>query len=173
MAHSTFVTFIMRTPAHFLSSMRLMRRVTVPLAMACACAVSSAATYPATGSQSFSYANGSVPGAGAWNDGSVLSSTAVGTPPVPVASIQANALRLAADGVPGTTASFKIPELDVGQDISCSTVDLRHTPNRIGILNSRVTMPMGFPVVTSGFCKAHSEVRARGSRTRTARPHRR
>ena len=102
--------------------MRLMGRLMVPLAMAGAGAGSSAANYPATGSQLFTYANGAVPGTGGWNDGSMLSSTAVGTPLVPVASVQANALRLAADGVPGTTASFKIPELDVGLDISALNI---------------------------------------------------
>lgn len=81
-----------------------------------------AGRYPASGSQAFSYPNGAVPGAGAWNDGTSLSGTAVGDPPVLIASVMANALRLAGDGQFGTTAAFKIPDLDVGQDISGVTV---------------------------------------------------
>lgn len=82
-----------------------------------------AGRYPASGTQGFSYANGSVPGVGNWNDGSSLSSTLVGEPPAPVASIQGNSLRLASDGVAGSGAAFKIPDLDPGQDVSAVTVN--------------------------------------------------
>ena len=61
-------------------------------------AVVEAGRYPAVSSQSFAYANGAVPGVGAWNDGTSLTSTAVGDPPVPLASVMGNSLRLAGDG---------------------------------------------------------------------------
>ena len=85
-------------------------------------AVVEAGRYPAVSSQSFAYANGAVPGVGAWNDGTSLTSTAVGDPPVPLASVMGNSLRLAGDGQFGTTAAFKLPDLDSGQDISGLTV---------------------------------------------------
>ena len=88
---------------------------------ACAASVR-AASYPATGSQAFSYTNGAVPGAGTWQDGSALSSTLIGDPPAPAASVQSAALRLTADGFFNTVSSFKIPELDPGQDISGLTI---------------------------------------------------
>lgn len=101
-------------------------RFSLPLAVGLlavlSAATSEAGRYPASGSQAFSYANGSVPGAGSWNDGTSLSSTAVGDPPVPIASIMANSLRLAGDGQFNTTAAFKIPDLDAGQDINGVTV---------------------------------------------------
>lgn len=77
-----------------------------------------AGNYPASGTQNFTYANGSRPGQGSWNDGSWLSSPLVGDPPAPLASVQNNALRLTVDGVFNTTSSFKLPDLDPGQDIS-------------------------------------------------------
>lgn len=85
-------------------------------------ATADAGTYPATGTQNFTYANGSVPGQGSWNDGSALSSSLHGEPPAPVASVQGNALRLTADGVFNTTSSFKLPDVDPGRDISAFTL---------------------------------------------------
>lgn len=84
--------------------------------------VSLAGSYPATGTQNFSYADGARPGVGTWNDGSALSGTVTGDPPEPVASVRGGALRLTADGVPNTVSSFKIPDLDPGQDIGALTV---------------------------------------------------
>ncbi|MDB6071884.1 MAG: Spore coat protein CotH, partial [Verrucomicrobiales bacterium] len=81
-----------------------------------------AAAYPATGNQLFTYADGLVAGSGAWNDGSTLSSTTMGDPPVPVAAIQSSALRLTADGVLNSVSSFKIPEIDPGLDVSALTI---------------------------------------------------
>ncbi|MES2709724.1 MAG: CotH kinase family protein [Verrucomicrobiota bacterium] len=81
-----------------------------------------AASYPATGTQNFTYANGVVTGSGSWNDGSALSGTTMGDPAVPVASAQASALRLTADGVFNSISSFKLPEIDPGQDVSSLTV---------------------------------------------------
>ncbi len=83
----------------------------------------SAGTYPASGTQNFTYANGATPGTGTWNDGSALSSTPAGDPPAPVASVQGNALRLTADGVFNTVTSFKLPEIDPGRDLSALTVN--------------------------------------------------
>lgn len=83
-----------------------------------------AGTYPtAGGTQGFAYTNGTVPGGITWNDGTALNSTLTGTPPVPVASVQSSALRLTANGVPDTITSFKLPEIDVGLDVSALTVN--------------------------------------------------
>ena len=83
-----------------------------------------AGTYPTTGGpQGFTYTNGTVPGGITWNDGTALNSTLTGTPPVPVASVQSNALRLTANGVPDTITSFKLPEIDLGLDVSALTVN--------------------------------------------------
>ena len=81
-----------------------------------------AGTYPLSGTQAFSYANGAVSGTGAWNDGSALSNTPVGDPLNPVGSVQSGALRLTMDGTSGTVASLKLPEIDPGQDLSALTI---------------------------------------------------
>jgi hypothetical protein len=112
------------------SSLALIAAGARPRGMGLALAVLAALTgatlhagrYPALSSQAFSYANGTVAGSGAWNDDTSLSSTFIGDPPVPVASIQTNALRLTRDGQPNTVAAFKIPDLDVGQDVGAVTI---------------------------------------------------
>ncbi len=83
-----------------------------------------AGNYPATGgSQGFGYSNGTLPGGAVWNDGSALSSTLAGTPPAPVASVQSSALRLTTSGIPDVLSSFKLPEIDVGLDVSVFTIN--------------------------------------------------
>ncbi|RYD34532.1 MAG: hypothetical protein EOP86_10760, partial [Verrucomicrobiaceae bacterium] len=84
--------------------------------------VAQSASYPATGSQNFSYADGVVTGSTAWNDGSAVASATPDNPAATVASIQSAALRLTADGVFNSVSSFKLPEIDPGQDISGLTV---------------------------------------------------
>lgn len=98
-------------------------RLTTVLLTVLTAATTQAGRYPpVSGTQAFSFANGSIPGAGTWNDGTSLSSTLVGDPPTPVASVQGNSLRLAGDGLNETTAAYKIHDLDPGQDISGFTV---------------------------------------------------
>ena len=103
-----------------------------------------AATYPATsGSQAFSYVNGSLPGTGTWNDGTALSSTLVGDPQAPVASVQVNALRLAADGVSNTTSSFKIPDMDPGLNIASLAVNFTLKLSATGTAGQGVSLNFG------------------------------
>ncbi len=82
-----------------------------------------AGRYPATGTQGFTFPNGSVPGTGNWQDGSSVAIVSAGDPPASIPSVQGNSLRMAGDGVTGTTSSFKIPDLDPGQDVSGVTIN--------------------------------------------------
>lgn len=70
------------------------------------------------GQQSFTFPNGTVPGQGAWNDGTSLTSTLIGDPPAPSAFVRSNMLHLVSDGVTNTAATLKLPDLDPDQDIS-------------------------------------------------------
>ena len=106
-------------------------------------ATAHAGRYPAAGSQAFSYANGTVAGSGVWNDGTSLSSTLIGDPPVPVASVQGNSLRLAADGQFNTVAAFRIPDLDVGQDIGALTISFSLKAFAAGTAGQGVSVNFG------------------------------
>ena len=103
-----------------------------------------AGTYPAAGgTQGFTYANGSVPGGTAWNDGTALSSTSTGTPPAPVASVQNSMLRLTASGVPDSITSFRLPEIDVGLDVSALTVNFSMKLSATGIAGEGFSVNFG------------------------------
>jgi hypothetical protein len=114
-----------------------------------------AGRYPATGTQAFSYANGSVPGVGAWNDGTSLISTAVGDPPTPIASVMGNALRLTGDGQYDTAAAFKIPDLDGGQDVGAVTVSFSLKIFSSGTAGQGMSVNFGaIPESSGGRCRA-------------------
>ncbi|MBI1841956.1 MAG: CotH kinase family protein [Verrucomicrobia bacterium] len=70
------------------------------------------------GTQGFNYPNNAYPGTNNWNDGTSLSSTTPGYSGPPIASVQAAALRLTADGQFGTVTAFKLPDLDPLQDLA-------------------------------------------------------
>jgi hypothetical protein len=70
------------------------------------------------GPQSFTFANGAVPGTNNWNDGLVLESTFIESLGAPTASVLTNTLRLTRDGYTNTSVALKLPDLDIGQDIS-------------------------------------------------------
>jgi hypothetical protein len=113
-------------------------------------ATAQAGRYPASSSQAFSYANGTVAGSGAWNDGTSLSSTLIGDPPLPVASVQGNALRLAGDGQTNTAAAFKIPDLDVGQDIGAVTISFSLKAFASGTAGQGISVNFGGIPETNG-----------------------
>ena len=89
------------------------------LALSTGSRVAQAGSY---GPQAFTFPNGTVAGSDVWNDGLTLTSTGIGTPPVPVASVSTNALRLSVEGVTNTLATLKVSDLDPGQDISAFTL---------------------------------------------------
>ena len=113
-------------------------------------ATAHAGRYPASSSQAFSYANGTVAGSGAWNDGTSLSSTFIGDPPVPVASVQGNSLRLAGDGLTNTVAAFKIPDLDAGQDIGAVTISFSLKVFASGTAGQGISVSFGGIPETNG-----------------------
>lgn len=82
----------------------------------------SAGTYPASGTQGFSYADGTLPGTPAWDDGTSVSATG-DSEPAPPPAVQLGALRLTTGDAVTRTASLQLPDLDPGQDIAGFTVN--------------------------------------------------
>lgn len=70
------------------------------------------------GPQGFTFPNGAVPGTNTWNDGLELESTFIESLGAPTASVLTNSLRLTRDGFTNTSVTLKLPDLDIGQDIS-------------------------------------------------------
>ena len=103
-----------------------------------------AGTYPtAGGTQGFAFPNGTVPGGAAWNDGTALNSSFTGAPPAPVASIQNFMLRLTASGVPDSITSFKLPEIDVGLDVSALSINFSLKLSASGIAGEGFSVNFG------------------------------
>ncbi|MBM3846602.1 MAG: hypothetical protein FJ405_10000, partial [Verrucomicrobia bacterium] len=69
------------------------------------------------GPQGFSFGNGAVPGLSNWTELVTLESRTPGEPPIRIASVQSNALRLTLEGYFNTVTDFKVLDLDPLQDI--------------------------------------------------------
>ena len=101
--------------------------------------------------QGFTFANGTLPGSALWNDGATLLTPSAGTPPAPVASVQANAFRLTQDGVMGTTSALQFPDIDPGQDIVNLTIDFQLKMTATGTPGNGFSINFGdIPTDTDG-----------------------